>query len=238
MIGGFIVVGVKAKQVVVRAVGPSLADAGVTGFLADPELELYDSAGTLLRQNDNAESVPQQIVDAGLAPKDPNESLIAIRLEPGAYTAVVRGVNDTHGVALCEVFDLTPNSSRVGNISTRGRVAGGDSAMIGGFILGGRAPTKVIVRAIGPSLTGRGVSGALHDPLLEVHDSQGSLLFSNDDWRSTQEDQIIASTIPPPNDRESAIVATLDPGAYTVIVRSADNGSGVALVEVYNLDGP
>ena len=238
MIGGFIISGTKAKQVVLRAIGPSLANAGVTDYLADPELELYDSAGNLLRANDNAENIPEEIIAAGLAPADPLESLIAINLDPGAYTAVIRGVNDTTGVALCEVFDLAPNSSHVGNISTRGRVAGGDSAMIGGFILGGLAPTKVIIRAIGPSLAAAGVSGALQDPLLEVHDGNGSLLFSNDNWRSTQENEIIASTIPPADNREAAIVATLPSGAYTAVVRSANNESGVALVEVYNLDTP
>ena len=238
MIGGFIITGNKAKQVVLRAIGPSLADAGVTNYLADPEMELYDSAGNLLQANDNADNIPDKRTAAGLAPTDPRESLIAITLDPGAYTAVIRGVNNTTGVALCEVFDLAPSSSHVGNISTRGRVAGGDSAMIGGFILGGRAPTKVIIRAIGPSLAAAGVSGALQDPLLEVHDGNGSLLFSNDNWRSTQEDQIIASTIPPTDDREAAIVATLPSGPYTAVVRSANNGSGVALVEVYNLDSP
>ena len=236
MIGGFIVVGAKAKRVVLRAIGPSLAAKGVTGFLANPEMELYDSSGTLVSQNDDAGTIPPQVIAAGLAPTDPAESLIAIRLKPGAYTVIVRGVNGTKGVALCEVFDLTPSSSHVGNISTRGRVAPGESAMIGGFILGGRAPTKVILRAIGPSLTAAGVSGALQDPVLEVHDGNGALLFTNDNWRTTQEQQIIASTIPPKDNRESAVVATLPPGAYTAVVRSATNASGVALVEVYNLD--
>jgi len=236
MIGGFIVSGVKTKQVVVRAIGPSLAETGVTGFLADPELELYDSTGGLVEQNDNATDIPEEIVAAGLAPKDPAESLIATQLLPGAYTAVVRGADGGTGIALCEIFDLTPSSSRVSNISTRGQVAGGQSVMIGGFILGGGVPTKVIVRAIGPSLTPLGVLGALQDPMLELHDSVGSLIFSNDNWRSDQEDQIIASTIPPSDDKESAIVATLPPGAYTAVVRSSDDTSGVALVEVYNLE--
>lgn len=237
MIGGFIIAGTKPKQVVLRAIGPSLAKAGVINYLADPEMELYDSAGRLLRANDNAENIPEVIIAAGLAPTDPRESLITIRLDPGAYTAVIRGVNNASGVALCEVFDLAPSSSHVGNISTRGRVAGGDSAMIGGFILGGRAPTKVIIRALGSSLAAAGVSDTLQDPLLEVRDGNGSLLFSNDNWRSTQEAEI-AATIPPPDDRESAIVAMLPPGPYTAVVRSANHGSGVALVEVYDLDTP
>ena len=128
-----------------------------------------------------------------------------------------------------------PNSSGL-NISTRGQVGSGDDVMIGGFIVGGTDPSKVIVRAIGPSLTAAGVAGALADPILELHNSDGSLIFQNDNWRSDQEAQIIASTVPPSNNNESAIVATLNPGAYTAIVRGAGDTTGVALVEVYALN--
>jgi hypothetical protein len=121
------------------------------------------------------------------------------------------------------------------NISTRGQVGTGDDVMIGGFIVGGSGPSKVIVRAIGPSLTTAGVKGTLSDPILELHDSQGSLVFQNDNWRDVQQQQIIASTVAPTDNRESAIIATLDPGAYTAIVRGANNSVGVALVEVYAL---
>ena len=119
------------------------------------------------------------------------------------------------------------------NISTRGEVGIGDDVMIGGFIVGGTMPSKVVLRAIGPSLTAAGVADALPDPVLELHDSEGSLIFQNDNWRNDQEQQIIDSTIPPTDDRESAIVATLAPGAYTVIVRDASGAIGTALVEVY-----
>ncbi len=108
--------------------------------------------------------------------------------------------------------------------------------MIGGFIVGGTESSKVIIRAMGPSLTAAGVVGALPDPSLELHSADGSLIFSNDNWRSDQEQQIIDSTIPPSSDKESAIVATLEPGAYTAIVRGAGSSTGVALVEVYSLD--
>jgi hypothetical protein len=108
--------------------------------------------------------------------------------------------------------------------------------MIGGFIVGGTDPSKVIVRAIGPSLSAAGVAGALADPILELHNSDGSLIFQNDNWRSNQEEQIIASSVPPTDNMESAIVATLNPGAYTAIVRGAGDTTGVALVEVYALN--
>jgi hypothetical protein len=236
MIGGFIITGDAAKKVVLRALGPSLADAGVKGVLADPVLELYDSTGALIKQNDNWTSpLPEYVVAAGLTPKYPSESLIAATLPPGSYTAVLRGADSTTGVALCELYDLDPASSRISNLSTRGEAGSGDEAMIGGFIIGGTESTEILVRAIGPSLTALGVSGALLDPVLELRGSDGSLLFENDDWRSDQEQQILDSTIPPSSDKESAIVATLPPGNYTALVHGAGDSTGVALVEVYNL---
>ena len=237
MIGGFIVTGHSAKRVVLRALGPSLADAGVAGVLADPTLELYDSRGTLLEQNNDWVSpLPNYVVVSGLTPPQQAESLIAATLPPGGYTAVVRGANGSTGVALCELYDLAPDSSRLTNISTRGYVGNVDAAMIGGFIVGGSVPSKLIIRALGPSLGAAGITGSLSDPILEVHDDEGSLIFQNDNWRSDQEQQIVESTIPPPDDRESAIVVTLPPGPYTAIVRGADNSIGAALVEVYLLD--
>ena len=199
-------------------------------------LELYNSSGTIVAQNDNWTSLPPGTVPDELQPANPTESVIVATLPAGSYTAVLRSADGSTGNALGELYDLDPGSSRVMNISTRGQVGIGDDVMIGGFIVGGTAPAKVIVRAIGPSLTSAGVKGALPDPILELHDSQGSLVFQNDNWRDVQAQQIIASTVAPTNDRESAIVATLDPGAYTAIVRGANNSVGVALVEVYALD--
>ena len=121
------------------------------------------------------------------------------------------------------------------NISTRLRVQTGENVLIGGFIVTGTDAKKVIVRAIGPSLGTAGVAGALADPTLELHDSSGTIIASNDNWRDTQEAEIIATTVPPTDDLESAIVATLAPGAYTAIVSGKNNTTGVALVEAYNL---
>jgi hypothetical protein len=236
MIGGFIISGSANKSIVIRALGPSLADRGVTTVLADPILQLYDSTGKMIAANNNWTSLPPNTIPVGLEPTDPAESVIARSLPPGSYTAVLQGANNSAGNALCELFDLEPANSSVLNISTRGQVGSGDDVMIGGFIVGGTDPSKVIVRAIGPSLTAAGVAGALADPILELHNSDGSLIFQNDNWRSDQEDQIIASAVPPSNNNESAIVATLNPGAYTAIVRGASNTTGVALVEVYALN--
>jgi hypothetical protein len=238
LIGGFIVSGDTDKAVVLRASGPSLINAGVEGALADPLLELYDSSGTLIAQNDNWSSLPPESVPSGFEPADPKESLIAVTLPPGNYTAVLRGVNGATGVALCELYDLAPDSSSVSNISTRGLVGTGDDVLIGGFIIGGEESTQVIVRAIGPSLTSYGVAGALPDPILEIHTSDGSLIYQNDDWRSAQEQQILDSALAPADDREAAIIATLPPGNYTAIIRGVGNNTGVALVEIYNLENP
>ena len=235
LIGGFIVTGDATKEVVIRALGPSLARSGVSRVLRNPEVELYDSSGTLLDQNADWTSLPPGSVPVEIQPTDPKEAVIVAYLPAGNYTAVVRSEDGTTGVALCELYDLSPDKSSVRNISTRGEVGLVDDVMIGGFIIGGTAPTKVLVRAIGPSLVSAGVSGVLADPVLELHDRSGSLIFSNDNWRDDQEQQIIDTTIPPTDDRESAIVATLPPGAYTAIVRGANDATGVALVEVYSL---
>jgi hypothetical protein len=235
-IGGFIIDGIIPKKVALRALGPSLSAAGVTGVLRDPYLQLIDSTGSIIASNDGW-SVPGEEVSAyGLAPKNAKEAALVTTLSPGSYSAVVSGVGLSSGVGLFELYDLTPDAGRVANISTRGRVETGDEVMIGGFILSSQIPNKVIVRAIGPSLASLGVKGVLADPVLELYDSYGTLLESNDNWRSTQEMEIQATSIPPTDNREAALVITLAPGAYSTIVRGANSGTGVALVEVYALN--
>jgi Putative Ig domain len=238
LIGGFIITGNAPEVVIVRAIGPSLT--GIPGALQDPVLELHDSANHVV-SNDNWRDSQQDLINATtIPPTDNRESAIVIGLDPGNYTAIVAGKNGTTGIALVEVYDLGTASldisgvAKLANISTRGFVNTGDNAMIGGFVIRGQT-TRVIVRAIGPSLSASGIQGALQDTVLELHDGSGSLIFMNDDWRSTQEQEIIATGVPPTDDRESAIVANLVPGAYTAIVRGKNNTTGVALVEVYAL---
>jgi hypothetical protein len=236
MIGGFIIDGDAKKDVVFRALGPSLANLGVKYALPDPTLEVYDSAGALIEQNDNWTTLPPGTVPAGLEPTNPAEAVVVASLAPGSYTAVLRSADGTEGNALCELYDLAPGNSNVRNVSTRGQVGIGDDVMIGGFIIGGTAPAKIMVRAIGPSLAAFGVTGVLPDPVLELHDQDGSLIYQNDNWRADQAQQIIETTIQPSDDRESAIIATLTAGAYTAVVHDAHNVQGVALVEVYVLN--
>jgi hypothetical protein len=156
-------------------------------------------------------------------------------LAPGAYTAVLRSADGAEGDALLELYDLAPANSSVRNISTRGEASVGDDVMIGGFIIGGTSSAKVMVRAIGPSLAAFGVTGVLPDPVLELHDKDGSLIYQNDNWRTNQAQQIIETGIAPSNENESAVIATLPPGAYTAIVHDSNDVQGVALVEVYML---
>jgi autotransporter-associated beta strand protein len=235
LIGGFIVAGVASKKVIVRAIGPSLAS--LPGRLADPTLELRDNAGGLILSNDNWMEGPQaqEIIDTGLAPSHQKEAAIVATLAPGSYTAVVRGINNTAGVGVVEIYDLTLNvPATLANISSRGFIETGDNVMIGGFIAGNQA-TPVVVRAIGPSLAQFGVGNALADPTLELHDSSGALIAFNNDWRDTAETAIAATGISPTDNKESAILAILAPGNYTAVVRGLNNTTGVGLVEVYDL---
>ena len=241
-IGGFIVTGTQPKKVIVRAIGPSLP---LPGKLANPSLGLYGPGGALIASNDNWRSSQEaEIIATGLQPTNDLESAIVATLPASpdgiGYTAIMSGVNGTTGLGLVEVYDLDSTAdSKLANISTRGQVLTDDDVMIGGVIVVGAAPQKVIVRAIGPSLGSAGVTGALQDPTLELHDSNGALITSDDNWRDAQEAEIIATGLQPTNDLESAIVATLPSSpsgiGYTAIVRGVNGTTGIALVEFYAL---
>jgi YVTN family beta-propeller protein len=255
MIGGFIVDGIQPKRVIIRAIGPELTQYGVPNTLANPTLELYDGTGALIASNDDWHQTiiggiitgdqVADILNSGYAPTNGSESAIIADLPAGDYTAIVRGVDDTTGVALVEVYDLsTEANSILGNISTRSFVQTDDDVMIGGFIVQGTQPKTVIVRAIGPELSQYGVADPLLNPTLELHDGSGALVASNDDWQTTiiggiiTSDQVTAiqnSGHAPTDWRESAIIANLPAGNYTAIVRGVDSMTGVALVEVYDL---
>jgi hypothetical protein len=213
----------------------------VANVLADPVLELHDSTGAVIASNDDWQDSAQasQIQQSGIAPTDSMESAILITLSPGSYTAVVSGYGSSQGNGLVEAYEMQANSTRLVNISTRGRVGTGSEPMIGGLIVQGSTAKKVIIRGLGASLgAGAGaITDALADPILELRDASGNLLAVNDDWgNSSQAGEIVASTIPPVNAQESAIVATLSAGNYTAILRGVDDTSGVGLVEVFDLD--
>jgi hypothetical protein len=232
LFAGFIITGTQPKKVIIRALGPS---TGVIGALADPVLELY-SGSTLLESNDNWVDSPnkQAIIDSTIPPTNNLESAIVRSVAPGNYTAIMRGVNNGTGIGVVEAYDLDRTvDSKLANISTRGFVQTGDDVLFAGTIVVGQASQKVIIRALGPSTR---VIGAMADPTLELHDSNGALLEANDNWVDSPNKQaIIDSTIPPTNNLESAIVRTLSPANYTAIVRGANNTTGIAVVEVYAL---
>src|SRR4029077_4422873 len=255
MIGGFIVQGTGRKRVIIRAIGPELTQYGINDALDNPRLEVHNQTGALIATNDNWQTTilggiitGNQVTDiqnSGHVPTEASESAIIADLLPGNYTAIVRGVNNSAGVALVEVYDLNPGaSSNLSNISTRSFVQTGEHVMIGGFIVQGSGPRRVIIRAIGPELTQFGIPDALGNPRLELHNGNGALIGTNDDWQSTiiggvitgnQVSDIQNSSHAPSATSESAIVANLQPGNYTAIVSGVNNTVGVALVEVYDL---
>ena len=249
-IAGFIINGTDPKTVIIRGIGPSLSNAGVHGPLQDPTLELHDGSGALMTSNDNWKTKPdgtsqQASVQAtGIPPNNDLESAIVVTLNPGRYTAILSGKNGGTGIGLVEVYDLSrAANSKLANISTRGFVGTNDNVMIGGLIVGTGnvgATGKVLIRAIGPSLSNAGVQGALQDPTLELHNASGALIDSNDNWKtrpdgSSQQAAIQATGLAPGNDLESALLETLAPGNYTAIVRGETSTTGVGLVEVYSL---
>ena len=150
----------------------------------------------------------------------------------------MRGKNDNTGVALVEVYDLEAETpSKLANLSTRAVVGNGDNIVIAGFILANsNSVDRVVVRGIGPSLTAAGVAGALSNPTLELRDPNGALLVANNDWQddAIQAAEINAAGLAPSNNLESAIAATLPPGAYTALLAGRDNGTGIGVVEVYD----
>jgi hypothetical protein len=241
LIGGFIVTGNQPKRVIIRAIGPSLIPSGIPTALADPTLELRDHAGALLAANDNwTDSQEDEIEATGIPPSHELESAIVRTLEPGAYTAVVGGRDGATGTALVETYDLNQTiNSTLANISTRGAVSAESEVMIGGFIIfGNGGNTRVLVRAIGPSLVSSGIANAMPDPTLELRDRNGTLITENDNWRDGPETELEETTLAPSDNLESAIITTLPSGPYTAITRERNGASGVGLVEVYNLQDP
>jgi hypothetical protein len=237
LIGGFVISGTGTKQVLVRGLGPTLTDFGVAGALADPFLSLVTGSGNVLWNNDNWKDSQQAAIQAtGKAPTHDSEAAIVQILGPGNYTAVLSGKNNTTGIGLVEVYDQSPASTaQLSNISSRGHVGTGNNVMIGGFI-SAVADTRVIVRALGPTLTQFGVTGVLADPVLGLFDGNGNAIASNDNWtQSPQAAQIQASGFAPPNALEPAIISTRPLGNTTAIVSGKNGTTGVALLEVYRL---
>jgi hypothetical protein len=260
VIVGFVVVGSESKEVLIRAVGPGLSAFGVQGALANPRLEVYNSAGALIAQNDDwgndndVRATAERVGAFGLGAGSRDSALVAT-LAPGAYTVVVAGVGG-NGVVLVEIYDAATEAQlatqHLVNISTRGFVDTGDGNLIAGFVVSGNAPKRVLVRGVGPALTAYGVSGALADPVLRVY-AQGNPnpIAQNDNWGTPQPINvaqlaatgadiaaIATSTGAFPlgeGSRDAALIISLAPGSYTAVVSGANNSTGAGLVEVYEI---
>ena len=241
-IGGFIITGNAAKNVAIRGIGPSLGAFGITDALPDPTLELRDSNGGLIKQDDDWQdntADAAQLISLGLAPQNSKESGIVATLQPGSsYTAILAGKNQTVGVGLVEIYDVGQGAdSQLANISTRSFVLTGNNVTIAGFILGGNNNTGMVIRGLGPSLAAFGLSPVLADPTLELHDGNGATLVSNDNWGDDPASaaELIARGLAPQDLKESALFASLPPGAFTAILAGANGGTGIGLVEIYNV---
>ena len=246
-IGGFIIAGSHPRYLLFRGIGPTLGQFGIANRLGDPTLELHGPAGfTTITNNDWANNTPGQadaIIVTGRAPSDGHESAIVANLAPGAYTAILGGNAGETGDGLVEIYDLFPDQdSRLANISTRANVGTGGDIVIAGFILGGGSGGEgtIIVRGLGPSLSAFDVPNALADPRLELRDPNGTLLIGNNNWQDdpAQAAIISAAGLAPTDSMESAIAATLMPGPYTALLSGVNNGTGIGLVEVYDLGAP
>ena len=243
MIGGFIVQGTQPATVILRAIGFSLAAGGIANALYDPTITVYDSNQQQVAFNDDwaFTGTPAETIGSyHLDPPNSRESALYLTLQPGAYTVVVQSYSDaqnpaTPGIGIFELYDLHATGGRTGNISTRGQVLGGDNILIGGFIIGGSEAKTVITRAIGPSLGEAGVANPLSDPTMDLRDSNGDLVQSNDNWQQGSDAQTISNDgLAPTDPRESALLSTLNPGSYTVLVSGANGATGIGLVEIYD----
>jgi hypothetical protein len=236
LIGGFIIRGSEPKKVILRGIGPSL---NLPGQLEDPVIQLFNSANVNIAGNDDWKTDQQNVEATGVAPSNDRESAIVITLDPGNYTVVMRGKNNTSGIGVVDIFDIgLAANARLANVSSRGFIGTGDNALIGGFIAGPQTAfvTRMVFRAIGPSLSAFGVPQPMQDPTLEIRDRDGNLIASNDDWQTDQKTAIEAAGLAPTDPRESAIVLTnFEPGPYTAIVRGKGNTTGIGLVEIYDV---
>jgi hypothetical protein len=237
MIGGFIITGNVPKDVLIRGLGPSLQEFGLTGVLANPTLELHHPGGAVTTNQDWKDTQETQIRATGIPPTFDVESAIVATLAPGNYTAILQGFNGGTGLGLIEIYDVGSGvNSQLANISTRAFVQNGPNVLIGGFILGeGQGDAEIVVRALGPSLAAFGVTNVLADPYLELRDANGLLIEGNDNWTDVpaQAAALMAAGFAPSNGNESALIIMLPPGTYTAIVRGTNATIGNGLVEIY-----
>jgi hypothetical protein len=250
LISGLVIGGSQPKEVLIRAIGPALSQFGVPNVLVDPRIVLFRGSTPIAENdnwatNDNAHEVAAAAQRVGLVglPNDSKDALLLKTLEPGAYTVHIHGGN---GIALAEVYDASANpgaeTQRLVDIATRGRVGTGDNVLIGGLVITGNAPKRVLIRGVGPGLVAQGVAGALVDPKIIVYRGS-SVIAENNDWSSdaSAAAQVAAAEAAAGafhlqnGSKDAAVVLTLAPGPYTVHVAGVNDTTGVALVEIYEV---
>jgi len=243
LIGGFIIGGDGPKTVVVTGAGPSLQSAGVASPLPNPRLTIVrqSPAATVIATNDDWQDGPDaaRIADAGFGPADSREPAVMLTLQPGAYTAILEDAGGATGAGVVGVFEVDHPEVPLIDIATRGNVLGGDDVLIGGFVIQGDAPRTVVITATGPSLFTAGITNPLQNPALTlVRSSDQSIIATNAGWQNAANAaEIEQAGFAPADMRESAIMATLAPGAYTAIASGVSGTTGVAVVAVYEI-GP
>ena len=244
VVGGFIITGSESKRVLIRGLGPSLAQNGLPAnqVLLDPVLRINRADGSSIDVNDSWKdwlATKNELQGTPFQPKDDREAATILWLQPGAYTVFIVGKSQTQGIGLFEVYDFDGLPwAELANLSTRGYVGTENDVMIGGFTLGREdGSTRIAIRGLGPSLSKYGLSEILADPVLALHDGNGTALGLNDDWESdpVSAAQLAAHGLEPAASNEAALVVTLSSGAYTAIVSGKGMNTGVALVEIYNL---
>ena len=234
----FIAQGTGSGSFVSRGLGPSLI--GVSDALQDPIITLFNARGDQIDFNNNWKQNPhrQEIIDVGLAPGSPREAAIIDTLGSGIYTLVEQGANHGEGVALPEIYDLADDELKISAAGTRAFVSTESDVLISGIIIIGSDPLPLLVRALGPSLADARLTDPLQDPTLELISGDGDIIASNDNWKDTQEAEIEVTGLAPSDDREAAIVITVDPGLYTAIVAGAGGTTGLGFVQFYSLAEP
>ncbi len=244
VISGFVVTGDRKRTILVRAIGPGLLSYGVNDVVSRPVLELRNAAGERVAEGASWESSPAfatAFAATGAFPLAGGsaDAVMLAELEPGAYTALVTNADGTGGVLLTEVYQVGDDGTATFvNISARGLASTGENVLIGGFVIGGTEARWVLIRGLGPALAPFGVSGWLTDPYLRVHDASGQLLVANDNWSGgeiTAMTAHVGAGALQGGSRDAAVVLKLAPGAYTAVVTDAAGGTGVGLVEIFDL---